>query len=95
MAWFVYVLRCADDSLYTGITTDVERRLHEHNCDDQKAARYTRSRRPLQLFYQEACADRAAAARREYQVKRLSRPAKLQLKCALTSGSDGADAADG
>ena len=79
MSWTVYILRCADDSLYTGITNDLERRLEEHNHSDQKAARYTRSRRPVSLVYEEHCADRASATRRELDLKSLTREQKLRL----------------
>lgn len=79
MTWFVYILRCADDSLYTGITIDVDRRLDEHNTCNNKAARYTRARRPVRLVYQQVCEDRASASRREYQLKKLSRKQKLTL----------------
>lgn len=78
-AWWVYVLRCADGSLYTGITTDVARRLAEHNGDGAAGARYTRSRRPVTLAYAEAAASRAEAARREAAIKRLDRARKLAL----------------
>lgn len=76
------MLRCADGSLYTGITTDVERRLAEHNGDGAAGARYTRSRRPVQLVYAEAACDRAAASRREAAIKRLDRARKLALAAA-------------
>lgn len=71
-AWFVYMVKCGDGTLYTGIAMDVERRVHEHNHNDQLAAKYTRARRPVQLVYHEGCADRSQAARREYEIKRLS-----------------------
>jgi len=77
--WQVYIVRCADGSLYTGIAKDVARRVAEHNGSNALAAKYTRVRRPVELVYQEACADRAAAARREYAIKRLGRGAKLVL----------------
>jgi len=77
--WFVYILRCADDTLYTGVTTDIERRLAEHNAGDGQGARYTRSRRPVHLAYLEPASDRAAACRREAAIKRLRRCEKLQL----------------
>ena len=77
--WWVYMVRCRDDSLYTGIATDVERRVAEHNGCDRLAARYTRSRRPVELVYQEACSSRAAAAQREYGIKQLSRRDKERL----------------
>ncbi len=78
-AWCVYMLRCADGSLYTGITTDVTRRIVEHNGEGDAGARYTRSRRPVQLVYVEAAASRAEAARREAAIKRLDRMHKLAL----------------
>lgn len=76
--WAVYLCRCADDSLYTGVTTDIARRMHEHN-HSTRGARYTRVRRPVQLVYVEVVADRSAAQRREYQIRTLSRKAKLRL----------------
>lgn len=82
--WFVYILRCADGSLYTGISTDPQRRLREHNTGTRLAARYTRARRPLELLYQETAANRAAACRREAALKKLPRVAKLEL-CGLPS----------
>jgi putative endonuclease len=80
-AWFVYLLRCADNTLYTGITTDLNRRLDEHNGKNSsnKGARYTRSRRPVFLVYSETHANRANASQREYAIKKLSRYAKEQL----------------
>ena len=76
--WFTYMVRCADDSLYTGITTDVARRLHEHN-HKRNAAAYTRSRRPVQLVYQESFRTRAEAARREYVIRTLPKAEKEKL----------------
>ncbi|MHB1214103.1 MAG: GIY-YIG nuclease family protein [Thiobacillus sp.] len=78
-AWCVYMLRCADGSLYTGITTDVLRRVAEHNGDGAPGARYTRSRRPVQLVYVEAADSRAEAARREAAIKLLDRSRKLAM----------------
>ena len=78
-AWFVYMLRCADGTLYTGITTDVDRRVAEHNGDSGLGARYTRSRRPVTLAHVEPARDRAEAARREAAIKRLDRAHKLAL----------------
>jgi len=78
-AWFVYMLRCADDTLYTGITTDIPRRLAEHNGEGGLGARYTRSRRPVTLVYSEPADNRAAAARREAAIKQLDRPRKIVL----------------
>ena len=77
--WWVYLLRCADGSLYTGITTDVARRLAEHNGEGGEGARYTRGRRPVVLAYQEPADSRASAARREAAIRRLSRAGKLAL----------------
>jgi putative endonuclease len=76
------MLRCADGSLYTGITTDVARRIAEHNGESGLGARYTRGRRPVQLVHVETAANRAEAARREAAIKRLGRARKLAL-CAL------------
>ncbi len=77
-AWHVYILRCRDGSYYTGITTDLKRRLREHNSV-KGGARYTRARQPVTLVYSEAVADRSAAACREYRIKQLSPPAKRRL----------------
>jgi len=75
--WWVYILRCADGSLYTGMARDLMARLHVHNAG--KGAKYTRGRRPLTLVYQEAWPHKSAALKREYQLKRLSRSAKEDL----------------
>jgi putative endonuclease len=75
-AW-VYILRCADGSLYTGWSTDVARRLKRHRSG--KASRYTASRLPVELVYQAAMPDRGAALREEARIKRLRRGAKLML----------------
>ena len=78
MSWFVYMVRCADDTLYTGVTTDVERRLSEHN-HGAKGAKYTRVRRPVSLVYQEAAPCRSSACKREWAIKQLSKSQKLAL----------------
>ena len=75
--WFVYILRCGDGSLYTGITPDVEARLAKHQSGT--GAKYTRGRGPLTLVYTEECTDRAAASRREYAIKQLTRQEKEAL----------------
>jgi predicted GIY-YIG superfamily endonuclease len=75
--WFVYLLRCADGSLYTGITKDVNRRCRQHN--DGTASAYTRSRRPTCLVYQEAQPSRSVALKREAAIKALSRQEKMAL----------------
>ena len=81
-SWWVYLVRCADGTLYAGITTDVGRRLAEHNGAGGAGARYTRSRRPVQLVYVEPAENRAEAARREAAIRRLDRAGKLAL-CAV------------
>lgn len=77
MAHHVYVLECADGSLYTGYTTDVERRLEEHNAGD--GAKYTRGRTPVEVVHTEPFETRAAAMAREYVIKQLSRREKEAL----------------
>ena len=67
--WYVYLLRCSDNSLYAGITTDLNRRLNEHNNSNKLGAKYTRVRRPVKLAYAEKSADRKTASRHEYQLK--------------------------
>ena len=75
--WHVYMLRCADHSLYTGVATDLEARVATHNAG--KGAKYTRGRLPVKLVYQEAVADRGAALKREHAIKRLPAAAKRRL----------------
>lgn len=75
--WFVYMLRCADGSLYTGITNDVKRRCQQHN--DGKASRYTRSRLPTKLVWREAQPSRSSALKREAAIKAMTRRAKLVM----------------
>ncbi len=77
MSWTVYLLRCRDGSLYTGITTDLERRLARHRAGTASA--YTRARRPVRLVYHERQPDRSTALRREAALRRLSRDEKLGL----------------
>jgi len=77
--WFVYFLRCSDNSLYAGITTDINRRIEQHNQCNKTGAKYTRVRRPVTLAYLEESADRKAASQREYQLKQLSKKQKEQL----------------
>ena len=76
--WYVYIVECADGSLYTGITTDVNRRLLEHNYSF-KAAKYTRSRRPVRMIWTKEVSNRSEASKEEYRIKRLSRKNKLKL----------------
>jgi putative endonuclease len=75
--WFCYIVECADGSLYAGITTELERRLARHN--QGVASRYTRGRRPVRLVHAERYPDRAAASRREHEIKSLSRLSKRRL----------------
>jgi len=75
--WYMYVVRCSDETLYTGITTDVERRVSEHNVS-ARGARYTRARRPVRLEAAWAHASRSEAAKAEYAFKQLSRGEKLE-----------------
>jgi putative endonuclease len=78
-SWNVYLVRCADGTLYTGIATDVTRRVAEHNGSDALGARYTRSRRPVVLVYSETVATRSDALKREHQIRRLGRAGKEKL----------------
>ena len=77
MDWTVYILRCADGTLYTGITNDLDRRMAEHRSGT--GAKYTKGRGPFQLVYQEACQDRGFASKRENEIKSLDRKSKLSL----------------
>ena len=77
--WFVYILRCADDSLYTGVTTNPERRLRQHNGELVGGAKYTRLRRPVKLVWEEIHPDRSSACKRESGIKKLRRTEKLNL----------------
>ena len=75
--WTVYVVRCRDGSLYTGVTNDLDRRIAAHNRG--RGARYTRSRRPVTLHYQEVAESRGSAQRREYQLRKLPAAQKRRL----------------
>jgi len=89
LGYWVYMLRCADDTLYTGLTTDVQRRIQTHN-QGAAAARYTRARRPVTLVWQsEALPDRSAATRLERRIKALSRAQKLALIAATKPAPTG------
>ena len=77
--WYVYFLRCSDNSLYTGITTDLDRRVFEHNNSNKLGAKYTRVRRPVKLVYSEKQINRQAASKREYELKQLKKTAKESL----------------
>jgi putative endonuclease len=78
--WYIYIVQCADQSLYTGITTDLLRRIEEHNSSPN-GARYTRARRPVRLVYFEHSESRSTASQREHALKRLSPTDKRQLVC--------------
>jgi len=76
--WFVYMVRCADNSLYSGITTDIKRRIIEHNTL-KSGAKYTKSRRPVTLVYSETSDNKSTASKRESILKKLSKQAKEAL----------------
>lgn len=76
--YYLYIIECADKTLYTGITTDLERRLCEHNSSSL-GAKYTAVRRPVKLVYSEEFADRASASKQEYSIKKLKRAQKIEL----------------
>lgn len=77
--WFVYLLQCSDSSFYTGVTTNLARRVRQHNGEIVGGAQYTRARRPVQLAWYEVSKNRSLAQQREYVVRRLSRLAKAEL----------------
>lgn len=82
--WHIYLVRCADGALYTGVAMDVARRIAEHNGKGTGGARYTRARRPVKLVYQEPAANRSIACKREYRIKQLNRREKLALIAAAS-----------
>ncbi len=86
--WMVYIIRCSDGSLYTGVTTDIERRFREH-AGGGRGARYFSGRKPVEVVYQEIGHDRSSASRREAVIKKLSREEKLVLVADGRSGSSG------
>ena len=77
MNYYVYIIRCADGTLYTGTTNDVARRVSVHNSG--KGAKYTRSRLPVKVVYWESCVDKPSALQREYEIKKMTRERKLHL----------------
>ena len=77
-AWCVYMLECNDKTLYTGVTNNIENRLHQHNYG-QVGAKYTRARRPVKLVYTEAQENKSEAMKREHVIKKLTRTEKIQL----------------
>jgi len=78
-AWCVYILECADTTLYTGIASDLQRRLSQHNGELAGGPKYTRGRRPVRLLWSVGAPDRSAALQREAAIKKLSRAEKLRL----------------
>jgi len=76
--YYIYIVECSDGSFYTGITTDVERRVLEHNYSF-KSAKYTRSRRPVKLVYSRLVGNRSAASKEEYRIKKMNRKQKLSI----------------
>lgn len=77
--YYVYIVRCADGSLYTGITTNLTRRLRQHNGEIRGGAKYTRSKRPVEIVYTQLAENRSLASKEEYRIKQLSRKQKLSL----------------
>lgn len=77
--WFTYILRCSDDSLYTGVALDIDKRLDQHNGIDKNGAKYTQARRPVKLVYRESAISRSEACKREYAIKSLSKQQKEAL----------------
>jgi putative endonuclease len=82
--WWVYLVRCNDNSLYAGVTTDLERRIKEHNTS-KLGAKYTRARRPVSLAYQESAKNKSLACKREYQIRKLSKIKKESLVTGLVN----------
>jgi putative endonuclease len=74
--WYIYIVRCSDNSLYTGVTKDIDRRVAAHNTNDKLGARYTQSRRPVALVYEEGAESRSQASKRESEIKRLTKKHK-------------------
>ena len=83
--WYVYMVRCRDGSLYTGIAKSPGKRVEEHNNDNQLGAKYTRARRPVKLVYQEVFASRSLATKRECEIKRFTKQQKESL---VTAGEN-------
>lgn len=78
ITWYMYVIVCCDDSLYCGVTTNLERRLRQHNGVIKGGAKYTRSRRPCKYVYKEEALNRSDACKKEYRFKKLKRKRKLE-----------------
>ena len=80
--WYVYLAKCSDDTLYTGITNDLERRIKQHNGKLRGGARYTAARRPVIIVWSEKVDSRSLAQKREIEIRRLSKDQKIQLTLA-------------
>lgn len=78
--WYVYILECSNNSLYTGITTDLERRLKQHNGDLPGGAKYTRAHRPVSLVYSASFPDKSSASKEEWRIKQMTRREKEKMK---------------
>ena len=78
MGWYLYVLRCSDNTMYTGVTTDINRRLDEHNTGS-RGAKYTRKRLPVKLIYWVAFSDQSSAQKAEYKFKKMTRKQKEKI----------------
>jgi len=76
--WFVYILKCSDNTYYTGITTDIDRRINEHNTSD-KWAKYTRGRRPVQLMYTSDFKNKSEASKEECRIKKTTKSQKEKM----------------
>jgi putative endonuclease len=83
--WYVYIFRCVDNTLYTGVTTDVTRRLQEHNAQGSKTAKYLRGKNPLQLVFQLQVADKCTALKIEHKIKALSKVQKELLAAGMSA----------
>jgi putative endonuclease len=77
--WIVYILQCSDESYYTGVTQNIERRIKEHNTDNKLGSKYVRSKRPARLVYLESAKSKSKALKRENEIKGYSREKKLEL----------------
>ncbi|MCJ8313932.1 MAG: GIY-YIG nuclease family protein [Saccharospirillaceae bacterium] len=86
--WWVYLVKCADDSLYCGVTIDTDRRVSEHNVDNKKGAKYTKTRRPVELVFRRKCESRKDACQQEYQIKQLTRKKKLSLVASFSNNTE-------
>lgn len=84
LKWFVYIIRCADDTLYTGITTDLTRRMREHNAQGRLTAKYLRGKAPLKLVFQLEAQNKSTALQKEIQIKKLSKQQKEQLIASMS-----------